>query len=71
MSTASEDFAPQSVVILQTQKLSLYHDTNVCKACLQALHLWWAKVSRKRTHEQVAKLRGAEEMKIYTRSLHY
>ena len=44
MSTASEDFAPQSLVILQTlvwgQKLSLYHDTNVCKACLQALHLW-------------------------------
>ena len=44
MSTASEDFAPQSLVILQTlvwgQKLSLYHDTNVCIACLQALHLW-------------------------------
>ena len=61
MSIASEDFAPQTLVILQTliswgQKLSLYHDTNVCIAC-------WLS-SRERTHEQVAKLRGAEEMKI-------
>ena len=30
-----------------------------------------SKVSRQRTHEQVAKLRGAEEKNIYGRSLHY
>ena len=68
MSRASEDFAPQTLVILQTliswgQKLSIYHDTNVCIAC-------WL-LSRERTHEQVAKRRGAEEMKIYGRLLHY
>ena len=47
MSRASEDFAPQSVVILQMllwgQTLSFHHDANVCIACLQALHLWQAK----------------------------
>ena len=68
MSRASEDFAPQTLVILQTliswgQKRSLYHDTNVRIAC-------WLS-SRERTHEQVAKLRGAEEMKIFGRPLHY
>lgn len=67
MSRASEDFAPQSLVILQMllwgQKLSFHHDTNVCIAC-------WL-LSRERTHEQVAKLRGAEEMKIFGRPLHY
>lgn len=64
----SEDFAPQTLVILQTliswgQKLSIYHDTNVCIAC-------WLS-SRQRTHEQVSKRRRAEEMKIYGRLLHY
>ena len=68
MSRASEDFAPHTLVILQTliswgQKLSIYHDTNVCITC-------WL-LSRERTHEQVAKRRGAEEMKIYGRLLHY
>ena len=47
MSRVSEDFAPQRLVILQTlvwvQKLSHYHNTNVCIAFLQALHLWQAK----------------------------
>lgn len=41
MSRASEDFAPQSLVILQT--LVWEHDTNVCIACWQALHLWRTK----------------------------
>ena len=68
MSRASEDFAPQTLVILQTliswgQKLSIYHDTNVSIAC-------WLS-SRQRTHEQVSKRRRAEEMKIFGRLLHY
>lgn len=75
MSRASKDFALQSLVILQMlvwgQKLSFHHDTNVCIACLQALHLWQAKWVASRTYEQVAKLWGAEEMEIYGRLLHY
>ena len=30
-----------------------------------------SKASPEKTHEQVAKLRGVEEMKIYGRLLHY
>ena len=68
VSRASGDFAPQTLVILQTliswgQKLSLYLDTNVCTAC-------WL-LSHERTRKQVAKRRRADEMKIYGRSLHY